>query len=147
MKKGLLILSLAAITASSCKKEDTKNCPKTMDGLAGTYTLVKVEQGGGGAFSNVTTFYTEACERDNKLTLNAAGTWDYADAGTQCDPSQSDTGSWSIGADGKLNIGPVGSLILDDVDVVSFDCSTLVGETDFGSAGGVPLKVRFTFNK
>ncbi|UEG49219.1 lipocalin family protein [Ferruginibacter lapsinanis] len=147
MKKVFLFLSLAAITIISCKKEATKSCPTSMADLAGTYSFVKVESGGGGTYSDVTSYYTEACERDNKLTLNANGTYTYTDAGTVCTTDESSTGNWDIDITGHLNIGSVGPFNLDDLTIISFDCSTLVAEADFGTVGSTPIKVRFTFRK
>jgi hypothetical protein len=63
-------------------------------------------------------FFTDACERDDILTLNANGTYTYADAGVKCSPTSDDTGNWSL-AGNILTIdgGP------ENVD--SFNCSIL----------------------
>ena len=118
-----------------------------MESLAGTYRLVKVEQGGGGSFSDMTNLVTEACQRDNTLTLNANGTYTYTDAGTACTPAENSSGNWEIDSNGKLNIGAVGPFILDDLSITSFNCSTLVAEADFGMVGGVTIVTKFTFKK
>jgi hypothetical protein len=148
MKKGIFIVSLTGITFAACKKEDTKaSCPATMAGLAGTYSLVKVEQGANGTYTDVTTTYTQPCQRDNKLTLYADSTYKYEDAGTVCTFNESDSSTWEIDAGGKLNIGAVGPFILDDLTISSFDCNNLVTTADFGTVSGIAVTTRFTFRK
>lgn len=61
----------------------------------------------------------DACEKDDLLTLQANGTYNYQDAGTHCDPVGNDEGEWSVNGNMISSDGVVGGVI------TSYDCHTL----------------------
>lgn len=143
MLKTTIGLLLSVIIFSSCKKDS--NCERNMASIAGTYSLVKLEFGSGGIFADVTS-ELEACERDDRVTLNANGTSAYADLGTVCSPAGDETGTWSVSSSGRMTINSGGGILdLDDAEISSFDCTTLV-LTGF-EAGSPGSQFRLTIRK
>lgn len=112
-----------------------------MAGISGTYRLTAV-----GYKMNATAteqpvydqWVTEACEKDDQITLNANGTFTYTDAGVKCNPDGGYTSTWSLN----------GSTITVDGDpatIQSFSCSSLVIiGTDVLTPGD---QVRFTYTR
>ena len=124
MLKKIIIPGLLLLTFSACKKDNS--CDKTVASIAGTYSLVKLEVGSGGVFSDITGLL-ETCQLDDKLSLNANGTSSYMDLGTVCLPAGDESGTWDITAAGKMTINTGGGTVdVTDADITSFDCSTLV---------------------
>jgi hypothetical protein len=142
MKKLILGSAIVmCIVSSSCKKEKANsNCEKTVASIAGTYSVVKVEVGFAGNFTDVA---LEPCQVDDKLTLNADGTTVYKDLGTVCEPSGDETGTWGISSSGKMTIAN-GTIGVNEADITSFDCSTLVLTATDSDSGA---KVRLTIKK
>lgn len=124
---ALVFPVFTALIFCGCKKDETqKTCGKTMNEVAGIYSLVKIEASSGGVYSDITALM-EPCVLDNKIILNTDGTAAYQDAGTACSGGSGagGSGTWNIGSDGKLAIN-VGTINFSDADVTSFDCTTIV---------------------
>jgi hypothetical protein len=150
MKKVIVALFSLSVLAVSCKKDENNDCPKTQAEIAGTYKLTKVEVslGGGSGFTDITNeVFTEPCEADDQIVLNANGTASYVDAGTVCTPNGSDSGTWQLNANGTINMGS-GSVGLDleNATIASFDCKNLVVDATV-TLMGVSATYRFTFQK
>ena len=144
MKQAIAFFAIIMLVFSSCKKEQTHNCGKTMNDIAGTYSIVKLETGSGGVFTDMT-HSIDTCERDDKIILGAGGDYTVQDAG--CLNGGDQTGTWTIRSDGMLITtlnGSIGSS--SESEIVSFDCSTLVLlETD--NSGGTVTQSRLTIKK
>lgn len=98
MKKMFFALSVVALLATSCKKDDAEkssNVTATKENLTGSYMLSKVAaQVGSYPESDVTNVYLEQCDRDDIYKLNADDTYQVVDAGEQCDNDYQ--GDWSL---------------------------------------------------
>jgi len=129
MKKlTLLVLTLSLL--ASCKKD--KNCNKDMAGVSGSYKVTAVTYKStptGTEQDYYSTFYTDACEKDDIITLNSNGTYVFTDAGVKCVPSGDDTGTWNVSGNNITIDGQT-------EQIESFDCSRLVIlEVDVNIAG------------
>jgi hypothetical protein len=129
MKKTTVQFIFAALLLSSslfsCQKEATKEevkpCPTTMQGLAGSYRLTALKYRANSHAAEQDYFiFLDACEKDDVLTLNANGIYDYQDAGTSCTPSGTETGNWSVTNGEVISDGILNGTIR------SYDCKTLV---------------------
>ena len=96
-----IYLSVPAIALvlifGACKKSNTTTTSdaKTVENLSGTYTISAINVSTGGI--NFDEFASlKDCEKDNTITLHTDLTLDYTDAGTQCDPPETSTGTWKL---------------------------------------------------
>lgn len=99
MKKVFFALTAMVVLAAACKKEDDQqSVTPTKENLVGSYKVTKVVVSANGQTQEVTNndAYTEPCERDDIHKLNADGTYEWVDAGVQCDPTFPYTGTWSL---------------------------------------------------
>lgn len=142
--KKLFFASALAIVFISCQKnkdEEAAN-PITMQSLAGTYTLGSVTMKvAGGAEENIKDATMEPCERDDKLTLKANGSFINEDAGTVCDPTTTATGTWSLTSNNT-------KIVMDGEEstIQSFNNGVLkIGET--GTMNGATYTITFTLNR
>lgn len=147
MKLKTLAPAVLLFLFTACKKDKVTSCEKTMADIAGTYTVVKLEIGISGVFTDITN-ELEPCEKDDKLILNSNGTSTYQDLGLACDPPENSSGTWSIDGSGKMTIddgGGSGSADISTATINSFDCTTLVlTGTDDSFPGG---EFRLTIKK
>ncbi|CAN5702206.1 hypothetical protein BH11BAC3_BH11BAC3_36490 [soil metagenome] len=134
-----LVISLCLFT--SCKK-DKNTCSVTVASIAGTYSFGKFEVGSNGVYQDITSQF-ESCQLDDKLILDANGTSTYQDLGVVCNPNGTETGTWSISADGKMTVQTGTDTDVSSADV-SFDCTTLVLTADGPLSG---YKFRSTIKK
>jgi hypothetical protein len=144
MKKVIVALFSLSILFVSCKKEDN-NCAKTQATIAGTYKVVKLEEGFPGNLQDVTLDDIDPCELDNRLELRADGTSSYTDEGVVCTPNVSEDGNWRVNTNGTITFAD-GALDLEDATIVSFDCKNLVLENT-ETINGVILVYRVTIAK
>jgi len=148
MKRIIIVSTTFFLLLSSCKKENsnsTPTCNKTVADIAGTYSIVKVEAGLAEPLTDITTSELDPCQLDDKLVLNANGTANYQDVGTVCSPNGSETGTWSIGSDGKMTLN-AGTTDVSNAEISSFDCATLVLLAN-EVISGIPVKFRLTIKK
>lgn len=102
MRKMLLACSALVILATSCKKDKDDDAPvtPTVQNLAGTYKVTKIEmQVTGQPAVPITDQFNsqlEPCQKDNVHKLNADLTYQWVDAGTKCDPDESYADTWSL---------------------------------------------------
>ncbi|HEY4154556.1 MAG TPA: hypothetical protein VGM24_03995 [Puia sp.] len=126
---------------TACKKSDKSNSSRTVANISGTYVLTALTAGQGGASFNVYDSLP-ACEKDNKIVLEASGNAQFIDAGPAvCSPSSDSTGSWhlSAGAD-SIYLGDEAAYIK------SFDGKTLV-VTNSQEFSGLTLVATTTLTK
>lgn len=124
--KKLIIVALAFTMFVSCDK-DKDTCNQDMAGISATYRITAVtyrQTPTGPEIDYYTTFFPDACDRDDFITLNANGTYTYTDAGTVCSPDNNRTGTWSVSGNTITVDGEAGTIL-------SFDCDFLVfGQND-----------------
>jgi hypothetical protein len=132
MKKTILALSMLSLVFVSCSKDD-KDEPvtPTKENLTGSYKMTALSmsssQGSIDLFNN--DMFTPACMRDDIYKLNADLTYNVQDAGTQCSPATTDSGTWSLPSSTTINID-------GDVYVIkSWNGKTLVAEQTDNSSG------------
>jgi hypothetical protein len=111
----------------SCKKDkaDSPACSVSMTGLSGTYKLTALQYKLSAAVPAVDYLaYMDDCEKDDSITLNSDGTYDYHDAGTVCTPDGNDHGAWQVKGNTLISDGTLNGV------VASYDCKTLVYYVD-----------------
>jgi hypothetical protein len=96
MKKLLFALSAFALVATACNKDDEDPAEVTTENIAGTYKFVSLKLRSGNGPDVDITSQMDACEIDDTQTFNTNGTYNYADAGTQCSPAGDYSGTWSL---------------------------------------------------
>jgi len=119
MKKTFLS-SLVLLTLLSCGK-DKDECNKDTASISATYKVTAVKYKLTSSSAEVdyyNQFYTEACEKDDRIILAANGTATLVDAGIKCTPAGDDVTTWSVS-------GNTLTLDGDPLNIESFDCSTL----------------------
>jgi hypothetical protein len=121
--KSVLITLLLGSTFMACKKDTVQeeSCIISTQSLAGTYKLTALQyKQNNDATGQDYLALMDACEKDDRIILNANGTYTYKDLGVVCLPSQDDTGTWSVNGNTLTSDGAIGGTIS------SFDCTKLV---------------------
>jgi hypothetical protein len=94
MAKAILI-GLTALTAASC--DDDGVFEASVQNLAGVYRLTGLRTH---VHPNTQTFVdimaATPCFQDNRLQINADGTFRFFDEGLECNPSGDHEGTWSL---------------------------------------------------
>jgi hypothetical protein len=145
MKKTLLFVvvsvALFVLAISGCSKKNEDVSP-TMKNVAGTYKMTALTGSFGGFTLNLYDS-VPACQKDDNYKFNADSTYQYIDAGTQCDTSYDYSGTWVIS----------GSYIIldqqgeqDSATIKSFNGSQLV-ITFTDNSTGFPISATQTFTK
>ena len=128
--KKLLVVALTFSLFVSCDKDD--DCNQDQAGISGNYRITAVTYKQTSSSPEVdyySTFFPDACDRDDVITLNANGTYTVTDAGVQCVPPNTDSGTWSTNGTTITIDGETGN-------IVSFNCDALVfGQGDIFIAG------------
>lgn len=121
--KGALTALAMSIVLLSCKKDKpaAPDCSISLNGLAGSYKLTKLEYKLTPT-APVQDFFQlmPDCEKDDVVTLKNNGTYTYADAGTVCNPNGNNGGNWSVNGNVINSDGTINGTIS------SYDCKTLV---------------------
>ena len=96
----------------SCKKEKA-SCDLSSTNIVGSYKATAVTYKATPSSTPVDIFaFTDACDKDNIIILNANGTFTYQDAGVKCDPTGDDAGSWNPVGQYSAEWGRVGQTAL-----------------------------------
>lgn len=106
--KKLLFLCLIVTTFISCKKDKDDECELTTAAMAANYKVSAVRYKATATSAETDYFnawFTDACERDDVVSLNANGTYVFTDAGVVCSPPGDDTGTWSISGNNFITDG------------------------------------------
>jgi hypothetical protein len=118
--KRLLTLTCLLILIVSCNKPDDDDCTANVESIAGSYKVVA------SAYKQTPTSPEEnrmddsdPCERDDVLTFKTDNSYEVADLGLACEPSNDETGAWSVNGSTLVFDG-------DPVTIQSFNCQTLV---------------------
>ncbi|HEY8897494.1 MAG TPA: lipocalin family protein [Niastella sp.] len=140
--KSLALLLLASATFTACKKDkDDESLAVTKDNLVATYTVASIKMKSGSTEKDVTNDpnYVEQCEKDDELTLKADMTLQIKDAGTQCSPTSSGPGTWSI-------TGNTLTIDGDENTIKSLSKNSLVLENSW-TVSGVTFTITTTLNR
>ena len=81
------------------------------------------------------------CERDDLIQLNENFTFNYLDAGIQCNPSTIGSGSWG------LPFASVITLSSENYDIASFNGHTLMLKQNIITSSGQRYKLNMTMEK
>jgi hypothetical protein len=120
MKKILTLVFAACIFVSCDKDDDDAPCTTNAASIAGTYkTIASTYKETPTSDPEDALADLEPCEKDDLQTFKTDGTYEAKDAGTVCDPSTDDAGTWSVSGTNLIIDG-------DPVTIKSFDCKTLV---------------------
>lgn len=128
--KQFLFLLLFAFSLASCSKDNDNadDSEVTKENLSGNYKLVSIKANTSFGEVDLTnnTDVLAACERDNIIQLRIDMTFAIQDAGIQCNPQSTGTGSWDLPNESTLTISnnaffPGGG----SASIVDFDGNTL----------------------
>ena len=138
MKKVLLGLFSVVLLTTACNK--SKDTPAiTKENIVGTYIVTAATMSMNGSPEADIMSQMDACEKDDQYKLNADGSYNFVDAGTQCDPVGDYTGEWSITGNQITIDGETGT-------VTKFDGTNLEVTLEF-SDSGMTFKVRTNYKK
>ena len=131
---------LLTLLLSSCNKGDSSSAVTTKN-IAGIYlvTVFIYQVGTATPIDGIAT--ADVCERDDLLQLNENYTLVYLDAGIQCNPPYTGTGSWGLPSSSVITMGS------ENYDIVSFDGRTLILKQNIITSGGQPYKLNMTMVK
>ncbi len=127
MKKVLFGLFSIALLGTACKK--SKDAPAiTKENLVGTYvvTAATMKVGNSPEADMLSSF--DECQKDDQYKLNADGTFNVIDAGTQCSPPGDYSDVWSLSGSQITIDGEVGT-------VSKFDGSNLEVTMEYTDSG------------
>ncbi|WP_153795737.1 lipocalin family protein [Foetidibacter luteolus] len=138
MKKLYILLTITAACAACNKDSDKPSNAITKENLVGSYKITSVKL----------TLFTPplevidslpACQRDDVYQLKPDDTYTLTDAGVQCSPVTTSSGTWSLS-------GNTFNLDGEDLAIESFNGTNLVvkGEQDFN---GISVAGNITFTK
>ncbi len=108
--KKILTLALAFIAITSCKKDNDPaqaSLEVTANNVAGTYKITAATASVGTASQDIfnNNSFFDACDRDDTYTLTAvtstSGAYNVTDAGVQCSPNNTATGTYSLNTAAK----------------------------------------------
>ncbi len=132
-----MALAIAAISFTSCKKNDTAITP--FQDISGYYKMTALKLiTAGNEVDYLPTL--DACSLDDVLTFKSNKTYTYTDAGLACTPNGSESGTWNYkGRD---------SLVIDNVvmAIVSKTNTELVLLAD-GRSNSLGLVFKTTYKK
>jgi uncharacterized protein YcfL len=123
--KQTLLMVVCAFIFFSCQKEKEKEntpaCGISMEGLAGSYKITKLQYKASPEVAPADFMtYLEECQKDDITTLYSNGTYKYDDGGLVCEPNESDEGVWLVKDKTVVSDGFINGT------VESYDCKTLV---------------------
>lgn len=143
--KRVIVFCLIAITVfSSCKKDDSNGgnsgCELTAANVAGSYkvTAIKYKSTSTAPEIDAYSLILDDCQKDDIYVLNTNGTLNYNDAGVQCAPPGTYTGTWNL-------TGTTLTIDGQAFAVTSFNCTTAVGTINSINFPGD--QATFTFTK
>ena len=140
MKKLFVFAFILGFTFMSCKKDKDKSCDLTEQNIQGSYKLTSFKYKASSTTPEIDALNTllEPCKRDDIVTLLANKTYQYKDAGTQCQPNGDEDGTWSLTGNTLYLDG-------DPADIGNFSCSGFtISTTDYYQDGD---KVTMTYQK
>ena len=136
MKNSILALSMLGLVFASCNKDKNEEVTPTKENLTGSFKITAMTYAGMNVFNNAdeNANFFEPCERDDVYNLKADLTGELTDAGTQCSPPSSGTGTWSLTGT-TFSIVDVAAVDISGT-IKSWNGKTLVIEESNGSVTG-----------
>ena len=138
MKKILFSAMALAMLGifSGCSKDDDDDavCTLSETSIKGTYKMTAwIITAAPAPAVDYFNLGLDACDRDDTYTLGDNGVYTLTDAGTQCTPAESDTGTWMLTGT-TLSVDAAST---EDIDgtVTNFGCNGFSVTFDLG--GGV----------
>ncbi|WP_177192420.1 lipocalin-like domain-containing protein [Chitinophaga arvensicola] len=122
MKQTLMSLAVSGLFFS-CQKEKSGSpeCSINVASLSGGYKLTALQYKSTATAAAVDYLaFMDACEKDDIITLDSKGTYDYNDAGTICTPEKKEHGTWQLNGNILTSDGTLNGTI------ASYDCKTLI---------------------
>ena len=140
MRTFFFLSALLTLLLSSCNKESSTKAV-TKENIAGIYlvTVFIYQVGSATPIDGIAT--APVCERDDLLQLNENYTLVYLDAGIQCNPPYTGTGSWGLPSSSVITIGG------ENYDIVSFNGKTLTLKQNIVLSSGDTYKLNMTMVK
>ncbi|MFI5186215.1 MAG: lipocalin family protein [Chitinophagales bacterium] len=135
--KKLPILLLVLVVIVSCKKN---SCTTSVASISGAYKFSAYTYKANASAPEQDYFniiLSDPCERDDIITLNSSGTYDYKDAGVVCAPSGDSNGTWSLSGASITIDGTIAT-------IQSFDCKSLIILNSDVMTAGDQLKITLT---
>ncbi len=137
-----LVIFIGLIVLGSCQKskgDDDKGCQINTAGLAGNYVLTSLKyKATATAPEQDYLIWMDPCEKDDIISLNTNGTYNYKDVGMVCSPDESESGTWSVNGNTIISDGIVAGTI------EKFDCKSLVVYTTELNMPGDRLTITIT---
>ncbi len=130
IKFSLLLLVVAAFSFTACKDDDEKSAEELLT-AASCWSPTKDE-----LFNSTTNKWEDQgvddCTKDDCTKFNSDKTASFDEGATKCDPSdpQTNTGTWSLSADGKTLTATIGG-DTSSATIVELTSSKLVLEYEF----------------
>ena len=145
MKKTIAFIAIsgaAVLIISSCSKKN--DASYTVKQLAGTYKLTAAKATVPG-FGEVDAYeQMDECEKDDLQILREDSTYEYVDAGTQCQDDNSGSGKFTVVA--NLLISDPNTDHPDTATIKSFNGTNLVISSKF-SYSGLDIPATMTLTK
>lgn len=144
MKKTNFATIPVAITTLlflSCSKDpENPTCTTSSATIAGSYKVTAATYKASPSAPEIDyiNVLNDACERDDIITFNSNGTYQYTDAGIVCSPSGNDIGTWSLTGTTSITIDG------DAAILESFDCKTLILANTDTQVAGDRIKITLT---
>ena len=118
MKKLSILSLLALLILGSCKKDTpSTSCTYNTASVLGSYKSTSFLYKANAATPEVDLFpsYPD-CQKDDLLIFNSNGTYTLSEGATSCNPSNADSGTWSISGNNMILDG-------ETVEIQNFSCS------------------------
>jgi hypothetical protein len=118
MKKLSILSLLALLILGSCKKDTpSTSCTYNTASVTGTYKTNSLIYKADAATPEVDVFPTYPnCQKDDLLTFNSNGTYTVSEGATSCNPTNADSGTWSISGNNMILDG-------ETVEIQNFSCT------------------------
>ena len=118
MKRLFVFTFILGFMFMSCKKDKDKSCELSEQNIQGSYKLTSFKYKASSTTPEIDALNTilEPCKRDDIVILLPNKTYQYKDAGTQCQPNGDVEGKWSLSGNSLI----LGSEV---ANVESFSCS------------------------
>jgi hypothetical protein len=140
MKKLFFASVTFILVFSSCKKDDpTPTCQLSNTTILGTYKTTASTVQANATATPVDDFATwDACQKDDLMTFNAAGTVSTSEGATSCTPpNTSVTANWTLSGS-NLTISLPG-VFTETATIIDFNCTTMKVKTVDATTGEITI--------
>jgi hypothetical protein len=141
MSAPAFLTTLLIFLLFSCTNKDDLNKTVTAKKIAGIYkvTVMVYQVGTAAPVDGIAT--APVCERDDFIQMNENFTFNYLDAGVQCNPPRIGSGSWGLPSTSVITISA------ENYDIVSFSGHTLILKQNTVTSSGETYKLNMTMVK